>query len=190
MGEYVSSQKIRGHDLIPTSRHAVRWFAATATIAVYVVVAGCSSGPATSPQPPFPSSSAPTATGTPLAAYRGFWQVQEAASHSPAARDWTSDLSLYTVDPLRTQVIDDWRRWRDLGIVTTGSSAFAPRITSQSAGSAQIADCTDTSDVNATQNGKTLGKPALSRYQLDATVLLIDGAWRLSEITYHRQQAC
>jgi len=161
--------------------------------AVLLIASALAAGCSSQPPPVAPPRSTPAGpTNTPLDAYRNYWQVTNASAANPTARDWSSDIALYTVDPLRSSDIATWRRFRDLGVVQQGTAKISPTVSSQSQDAAQIEDCVDITGVSSSQNGRSLSKPPgyPERFKVDAAARLTDGTWRLSELDRHWQQAC
>jgi hypothetical protein len=149
----------------------------------------CSSNAST---PPAPASAVRPPIGDPIAAYRHYWLITTASGQNPSARDWSADISLVTADPLRTSDIDSWRHFRDLGVVQTGEPQLSPRLDSEQADLAQISDCINDSTVQTVQNGRQLAHPPgyPAKHQAAATLRLIDGEWRLTQLDQHWKTGC
>src|SRR5882757_3698648 len=107
----------------PTTRLSGRRRRTMRVAAVLLIASALAAGCSSQPPPVAPPPSTPAGpTNTPLDAYRNYWQVTNASAANPTARDWSSDIALYTVDPLRSSDIATWRRFRDLGVVQQGTA--------------------------------------------------------------------
>jgi hypothetical protein len=163
-----------------------------AALVAVTALAACSSNPSLQGTPVGSAAPAPAPGESPLEAYRHYWDLQSSIAAHPGARDWASDITLVTVDPLRTADIAEWQKYRDLGVVRTGTIGVSPQIISQTGTQATVKDCVDVSAVQSTQNGRLLphapGFP--DRFQTDAILRVADGAWRLASLDQHYKSPC
>lgn len=151
----------------------------------------------TSPPPPAgPESGAPATAGpttTALDAYRGYMRVADAARRSPLAEDWATRFAEYSVDPELSRAVEQWQRFRDLGVVFFGDTLLLDtQVVEQSTTAATISDCLDASDTSAQQNGRVLpNDPTQARRGRATATLVIDGLeWKVADLELLREEPC
>ena len=132
------------------------------------------------------TDSAPTTTTDPaasavLAAYRAGWAAYDRALATANAYD--PGLPATMVDPLLQKVRANLLADRNGGIVGRGSVVLHPKVSSLTAATASVVDCTvSSSELVYAATGKPV--PPLTPPQHDgvqATLVLTGGAWKVSQ---------
>lgn len=180
--------------MTPTPRSTkTRTCRAVAGIAILATlsVAACSSDDTTAPEPPpattatspesTTTTTAPDPQGEAVASYRAFWQAYLAAADPMNPED--PRLAERATGEELAAVRSSFLAVKAAGHVIRGSLDLAPRVVSADAGTVVISDCyDDKTGLYAAETGVRQDKDDPARRQVTATVVLVDGVWKVSAV--------